>query len=62
MGDVQLNLTVAECDFLTELLQSTLKDLRIEEHRTRTPTFREQLLQREDVIKALLTKLGKPAA
>ena len=39
-------------------LETALKNHRIEEHRTRTPTYREQILQEEKLIEQLLIKLG----
>ena len=37
MAELQLTLTNDEHDYLVNLLESTLKKTRIEEHRTRTP-------------------------
>lgn len=62
MAELQLTLTDEERKYLVDLLQVTLKETRIEEHRTRTPSYREHVLQREDLIVALLGKLGQPAA
>jgi hypothetical protein len=62
MGDTQLTLTADERQYLTELLEGTLKAMRVEEHRTRTPSFREHILKQESIVAALLTKLGTPAA
>jgi hypothetical protein len=62
MSDLQLTLTQAERDWLVGLFENLLKEKRIEEHRTRTPTFRERVLQEEDMIKSILGKLGQPAA
>ncbi len=61
MPETTYKLTEAERAFLVELLQRTLKDARTEEHRTRTPTYREVVLRQEDVITAILNKLGQPA-
>ncbi len=60
MADVQLTLTAEEREFLANLLELTLKDTRVEEHRTRTPSYRELVLQREELIEQLLTKLERP--
>jgi hypothetical protein len=60
MAESQLTLTDEERAFLTGLLELTLKDTRIEEHRTRTPSYREHILHREEVIAGLLRKLGRP--
>jgi hypothetical protein len=53
----QLILTSEEHKFLRGLLERVLKDVRIEEHRTRTPLYREFVLHQEDVILGLLNKL-----
>ena len=45
---------------LVDLLETVLKDTRIEEHRTRTLSYRGLVLQQEDVIVKLLSKLGHP--
>lgn len=61
MSDTQLTLTAEERQFLVELLETELKETRVEEHRTRTPSFRELVVHREDIIQALLRKLGGPS-
>jgi hypothetical protein len=58
--DLHLTLTAEERDFLAELLDTVLKETRIEEHRTRTPSYRQHVLHREELIAALLGKLGRP--
>ena len=60
MAESQLTLTDEERAFLTGLLEITLKDTRIEEHRTRTLSYREHIVHREEVIAGLLRKLGRP--
>jgi hypothetical protein len=62
MGEVQLMLTDPERELLVRLLETTLRDVRIEEHRTRTISYREHILREEDVLVGLLSKLGKPSA
>ena len=61
MPESSLTLSADESTFLVDLLQTVLKDTRIEEHRTRTPNYREHVLHKEDLIKSVLTKLGHPA-
>ena len=61
MTDVQVTLTEGECTFLAEFLQKALKDMRVEEHRTRTPSYRELIIERENLVAALLQKLGAVA-
>jgi hypothetical protein len=60
MTELQITLTAEERETLVRLLETVLKDTRIEEHRTRTPTYREHLLHQENVIASVLTKLGQP--
>ena len=59
MSDLQLTLTAEEREYLLGLLESTLKNTRVEEHRTRTPSYREHVIHREDLIVGLLGKLGQ---
>ena len=60
MAELQFSLTTEERECLVDLLQAALKETRIEEHRTRTPSYREHVVHREDLIVALLSKLGQP--
>jgi hypothetical protein len=59
MAELQVTLTTEEHRFLVELLERCLKDTQIEEHRTRTPSYREHVLHQEELMTALLAKLGK---
>jgi hypothetical protein len=59
MTEVTITLTGDEREYLTTLLETVLKEKRVEEHRTRTPTFREDVLRQESFITSLLSKLGK---
>lgn len=60
MAEQTLVLSADERSFLVGLLEAALKDARVEEHRTRAPTYREHVLKQENNIIALLTKLGAP--
>lgn len=60
MAEVQLTLSAEEKQFLVSLLEMALKDTRIEEHRTRTLNYREYVVHKEELIAALLGKLGRP--
>ena len=62
MGELQVTLTADERQYLWDLLERTLKETRVEEHRTRTPTYRERVLHQEDLIQAVLNKLGAASA
>ena len=61
MTESPLTLTTEEREFLVGLLQNTLKNVLVEEHRTRAPTYREHVLHKEELIASLLEKLGQPA-
>jgi hypothetical protein len=57
-----LTLTDAEKTFLVEMLERALKDARVEEHRTRTLSYREFVLQQENAILGIMKKLGHTPA
>jgi len=59
MPELQLTLTADERDFLIAHLEQLLKNTRVEEHRTRSPSYREHVIRQEDQIVSLLTKLGQ---
>jgi hypothetical protein len=59
MPELQLTLNDDERKYLVTALEKALADTRVEEHRTRTPTYREHIVSQENVIVALLQKLGK---
>ena len=58
MAEYQLTLSTEERDFLADLLEKMLKDTRVEEHRTRAPSYRELIVKQENLISAILAKLG----
>ena len=62
MNDVQISISSEERRFLIGFLEEALKGTRIEEHRTRTPSYREHIVEREEIITRLLDKLGQPVA
>jgi hypothetical protein len=57
MSELQVTLTAEEREYLLNHLEDVLKETRIEEHRTRTPSYRTLVLHQEDVIVGLLNKL-----
>lgn len=61
MSTVQLTLTSSERECLVHLLEKALKQTRIEEHRTRAPSYREHVISEEEAITSVLAKLGHPA-
>lgn len=60
MVETQLRLSNEECALLVEILEDVLKSTRVEEHRTRTLTYREHIVHNKEVIVKLLEKLGHP--
>jgi hypothetical protein len=62
MSQLHLTLTGEERQYLVDLLSAVLKDTRVEEHRTRTPLYRESIVHTETVLVDLLKKLGQPPA
>ena len=62
MEESQITLSGEERACLVEVLQSALKNRRVEEHRTRAPTYREQILEQENLIENMLAKLGQPVS
>jgi hypothetical protein len=59
MAEASVTLTHVERKCLVELLEMCLKETQNEEHRTRTISYRDHILQRENLIGSLLQKLGK---
>jgi hypothetical protein len=53
----QLVLTADEKQYLIGLLQTALGDTRVEVHHTRTPGYREGVLEQEELIRRILEKL-----
>jgi hypothetical protein len=61
MGEFQVTLTAEEHQYLVDFLETALKETQIEEHRTRTPIYRQHVIHQEDLIVGLLNKLRQPA-
>jgi hypothetical protein len=61
MSDFHLRLTQGERDFLVEHLQQVLKETLVEEHRTRNLSYREGVVEREELLRDLIAKLNQPA-
>jgi hypothetical protein len=57
VADIQIALSDAERQFLVNYLESVLKERYVEEHRTRTPSYRQEILRQEALIQQVLTKL-----
>jgi hypothetical protein len=61
MAACQISLTAEERAYLVSLLETAQKETRIEEHRTRAPSYREHVVHQGDVIAGLLSKLQELA-
>lgn len=61
MAERTISLTSEERRLLLEMLEVAHKETLVEEHRTRSPSFREHISQREELIDSLLHKLREPA-
>jgi len=62
LAEQQVSLNTEECEYLVGLLERTLKEARVEEHRTRTPLYRQHVVHQEELIAGILSKLGYPPA
>jgi hypothetical protein len=60
MSEFQLTMTAEEQHFLAELLEQKLKEKRVEEHRTRTLSYREGIVHQEKLLEGLLNRLRQP--
>jgi hypothetical protein len=61
MSELHVVLTDEERTFLVEYLEAALKNTLVEEHRTKTLSYRELVHHREDLIDHLLDKLRQTA-
>ena len=61
MTETQLLLNAEEKELLVKLLEREVSQRLVEEHRTRTPAYREHILHDEAVLQRVLEKLS-PAA
>ena len=61
MAETQLRLEEEEHAFLAGLLERELRETLVEEHRTRNPSYRENVLEQERIITGLLAKIKAAA-
>jgi hypothetical protein len=61
MTDLPLELSAEERDYLANVLESLLKQKLVEEHRTRSLSYRPIVAHEEELLRRLLDKLGKKA-
>jgi hypothetical protein len=57
MNEFQLLLSTEEKDYLVRLLNTVLRETRVEVHRTHTPGFRESVIGEESLVRRLLARL-----
>ena len=58
----QMEFSGEELEVLRELLSSSREQLEVEIHRTDSPTFKQRLQHRHDVMDQLLNKLARPVS
>ena len=58
MSELQITLNDAERDFLRQHLAAQLKEVEVEEHRTRDLNYRGVVTEHRQLIENLLEKLG----
>ena len=61
-GTTTLSFDAQEKGEVRQLLETALTDLRVEIHRTHTPDYRTQLVQREELLKKLIDKFKQSAS
>jgi hypothetical protein len=61
MENFHLTINAEEREYLVRVLESARKGDRVEEGRTDTRAYREQIQQEIRLIEGLLSKLSKPA-
>lgn len=59
MGEMQLSLTEDERGFLVDFLTHTLRDVEVEEHRTRNQSYRQRITHEKEMISRVLEKLAE---
>ncbi len=59
MSDTQMVLSEDEKVYVARILELRFGELRVEEHRTHTPAYRDAVQQEEVLVRAILAKLGK---
>jgi hypothetical protein len=62
MGTAVVALDGQERAELVRMLESALGDVRVEVHHTHTPDFRDQVKEREALLRRLIEKLRHPSA
>jgi hypothetical protein len=62
MQPCNLQLDAREREYLASLVEADLAETRVEVRRTDTPGYHEELLEKERLIKGLLTRLRPTAS
>jgi hypothetical protein len=55
---MNLELSDAETELLQQILQGRMEELREEVRHSRLPDFREQLKEKEELLRGIMEKLG----
>ena len=59
MAEFHLILNAEESEVLVTLLENKLREQKVEEHRTRAPTYREHIQHAGSVMQGILERLKK---
>lgn len=62
MNEIHLSLNAEEKELLVNLLEHEISQRLVEEHRTRTPSYREYIQHDESVLQGVLAKLNRMPA
>jgi hypothetical protein len=62
MNEFQIVLSAEEKEVLAKLLEHEISQRLVEEHRTRSPSYREYIQHDESVLQGVLTKLNEAHA
>lgn len=62
MGNASLELSMEERNFLADYLSIALKEVQVEEHRTRSPSYREFVTHNKELLASIVCKLQGTAA
>jgi hypothetical protein len=57
MNESQVLLSSDERDYLIRLLQSALREVRVEERHTDSPEYKSDVMKEENTIRGLLSKI-----
>ena len=57
---MRIELSSEDCDFLVDVVDRALREVRVEGRRTSTPTYHDDLVKEERRLESLLERLKTP--